>query len=472
MQSTTFALRRLMTASLTLLISMCLLSNTVAQAQKDTRELRLVKVKIDGAEEFNLYDESQALVIGVSRYENEGDLPTLEGVTFDVDKVTDALKNHGFSVKILMNPTRKQFDETVRSFISKQAQLPKTRVVVYLAGHGYTLKASDGRMLGYFLPADTPSPMKNLSAFKQTAISMDEIEVFAKQMESNHALFMFDSCFSGTLFEAMRQVVPPAISEKVLKPVRFFITAGNEEQVVPDKSVFREQFVEALNGAADSNEDGYITGIELGEFLVDKVTNYSKGAQTPLYGKIRNPVLDKGDIVFVSSGSAKPNRTDERKEILEGDPIKAMDYHAEAWLLKKKGKTAEAEQAFRKALMYAPKNSEIHIHLAWHLFELKRYVEAAAQFRIAKDCDPGSGEAYRGLGWSLDKTNDIEEAANAFKQATQLEKNPEEKAGAHFGLGLMLERQGNRKGAAIEFQEALRLNPTKRDYKDSLRRMQ
>jgi hypothetical protein len=46
------------------------------------------------------------------------------------------------------------------------------------------------------------------------------------------------------------------------------------------------------------NGDGYVTGIELGEFLFDRVTNYSKGAQHPQWGKIRNGDLDKGDFVF------------------------------------------------------------------------------------------------------------------------------------------------------------------------------
>lgn len=37
--------------------------------------------------------------------------------------------------------------------------------------------------------------------------------------------------------------------------MRAFITAGTAEQQVPDKSIFREQFVEALEGKADYNED-------------------------------------------------------------------------------------------------------------------------------------------------------------------------------------------------------------------------
>jgi hypothetical protein len=77
---------------------------------------------------------------------------------------------------------------------------------------------------------------------------------------------------------------------------------------VPDKSIFREQFVEALEGEGDLDKDGYVTGSELGVFLESTVINYSREGQHPQYGKIRNRFLDKGDFVFVKpaapSGSA------------------------------------------------------------------------------------------------------------------------------------------------------------------------
>ena len=83
-----------------------------------------------------------------------------------------------------------------------------------------------------FFPEEfSPSPKK--------AISMKEIESYALQIESKHALFIFDSCFSGSLFNMSRSI-PRIISEKTSKPVRQFITAGTSEQEVPDKSVFLE----------------------------------------------------------------------------------------------------------------------------------------------------------------------------------------------------------------------------------------
>ena len=79
---------------------------------------------------------------------------------------------------------------------------------------------------------------------------------------------------------------------------RQFITAGSADETVPDESIFRRQFVAALTGEGDVDGDGFVTGTELGEFLQKTVVNYSRAAQHPQYGKIRNPNLDKGDFVF------------------------------------------------------------------------------------------------------------------------------------------------------------------------------
>ncbi len=97
----------------------------------------------------------------------------------------------------------------------------------------------------------------------------------------------------------MWRAKPPVyISYKTARQVRQFITAGGADETVPDNSIFKKQIIEALQGEADRNDDGYLTGTELGEFLEEKVVVYSREAQHPQYGKIRDPNLDKGDFVF------------------------------------------------------------------------------------------------------------------------------------------------------------------------------
>ena len=245
------------------------------------------------------YYESHALIIGVSQYLNGWrDLP---GVRRDVEEVSAALQKHGFQVTVKLNLKQAELDWALRKFVGAYGQNPKNRLVIYFAGHGHTLTTNDGRPLGYIVPADAPLPDdKNPGPFKSLAISMSDIEKFAREIESKHALFVFDSCFSGSLFRVRSNPVPDSISAMTDAQVRQFITAGTEKQSVPDESVFRKQFVKALAGEADYDRDGFITGTELGYFLRKTVTDYTRKMQTPESGKIRDPDLDKGDIVFIS----------------------------------------------------------------------------------------------------------------------------------------------------------------------------
>lgn len=257
-----------------------------------------VRVRVDDNTEVKLYDASYALIVGSSDY--TGGWADLPGVALDVPIVKQALERQGFRVGVVLNPTRAGFDEAMRKFINDYGYDAGNRLLIYFAGHGYTQKDVIGeRDLGYIVPVDAPRPGLNERRFRQIAISMDAIEGYARQIEAKHALFIFDSCFSGSLISKTRGGVPPTITNKTTQPVRQFITAGADSQEVPDVSIFRQQFVEGLDGEADLNRDGYVTGSELATHLQDKVTNYTRESQTPQYGKIRDARLDRGDFVFV-----------------------------------------------------------------------------------------------------------------------------------------------------------------------------
>ena len=151
--------------------------------------------------------------------------------------------------------------------------------------------------MGYLVPTDAPDPQQDLNGFLDKALDLQMIDVYSKRIQSKHALFLFDSCFSGELF-ALSRAVPQEIASNTTKPVRQYITSGSANETVPDRSFFREQFINGIGGEADTNSDGYVTGSELGQFLFSSVTKYTKNYQTPQYGKIRDRNLDQGDFVF------------------------------------------------------------------------------------------------------------------------------------------------------------------------------
>jgi hypothetical protein len=268
-----------------------LLASTAISAN---RGIVPVPILDTNGKQVGLYKESYALIVGVSEYSH---WPNLPGVEQDIQSVKQTLENHGFHTIVHSDPDYNKLTESIENFINQYGQDPDNRLLFYFAGHGHTLKLAYGEEMGYLVSADSPNPNQDKAGFLTKALDMQQIEVYAKRIQSKHALFMFDSCFSGSIFSLSRSI-PKNISFKISQPVRQFITAGSKYEQVPDKSIFRAQFVSALNGEADSDGDGYITGVELGEFLQKTVVNYSKGTQHPQYGKIRSPYLDKGDFVF------------------------------------------------------------------------------------------------------------------------------------------------------------------------------
>ena len=266
-----------------------------------------VAVRTEAGDVLPLYAASHALVIGASAYTRGW--PDLPGVADDIKRVRGALTDHGFAVETVVDPDGVQLREAIEAFILRYGHQVDHRLLIYFAGHGHTLKLAYGEEMGYILPVDTPLPAADANGFHARALDMQQIEVYAKRIQAKHVLFVFDSCFSGSIFSLSR-AIPESITYKTAKPVRQFITSGSAEETVPDKSIFARQFVGALAGEADINQDGYITGTELGEFLQDTVVNYSRGNQHPQYGKIRNRMLDKGDFVFV-------------REAFEGDAPRA-----------------------------------------------------------------------------------------------------------------------------------------------------
>jgi hypothetical protein len=255
----------------------------------------VIRLPDEQGREVTLYEESHALLIGISNY-TQG-WPNLPGVKADVIAVRKVLEQQGFEVEVVQDPNKEELMLAFDRFINRHGLKPDARLLFYFAGHGHTVRRTWGGEMGYIVPKDAPNPNRDLPGFLGRAIDMQQIEVYAKQIDAKHALFVFDSCFSGSMFATTR-AIPENISYKTSKPVRQFITAGSADEQVPDVSVFRQLFVKALEGEADPNSDSYITGAELGEYLQGGVINYSHGGQHPQYGKIRHPELDKGDFVF------------------------------------------------------------------------------------------------------------------------------------------------------------------------------
>ena len=278
---------------LTVCVSLCLVATDELLSQ---RGMKIIKVRTKTGKEIELYKDSYALVVGNGTY-TEGWNP-LGGALQDVEEVTAALKKHGFTVTLEKDLTKPKFEDAFEKFVTA-GRHENNRLLFYYAGHGHTEKLANGDDLGYLVMVDTPLLEDNRINHRKS-VDMESLVTQAKRIQARHVLFIFDSCFSGTILNADRnQARPENISYNVRQPVRQFITAGSANESVPDKSVFKQAFLNLIGGSARQPAlDDYITGEELGFYLKNQVPKYNRG-QHPQYGKINDPNLDQGDFVFV-----------------------------------------------------------------------------------------------------------------------------------------------------------------------------
>lgn len=268
-------------------ITATLISVKIAQAQRNS-----LTVKDANGKEVIVYQDSHALVIWAGDYKNWGKLNNVQNEAKDVVR---ELQKQGFQVNVIANPNGNQLSNGTKNFIDAYGYLPNNRLVIFFAGHGHTRQQTKG----YLVPVDAPDPIVDERGFLKAALSMEQINSWASQMEAKHVLFVFDSCFSGTIFKQRSNSgsKDAYIQDVMNKPVRQFLTAGDADEKVPAKSVFTPLFLRALEGAADFTKDGYVTGSELGIYLRQDLSHYTK-TQTPQFGTIRDSDLDQGDIVF------------------------------------------------------------------------------------------------------------------------------------------------------------------------------
>lgn len=237
---------------------------------------------------FKMYVQSHALLIGNSDYETGWD--DLDAVPTDIGLVAEELEKQGFVVETKSNLTTDAIGNAIRSFLSRD--YPRdTRLFIYYAGHGWS--EPDGTM-GYIVPVNAPRAADE--SFRGTLVSMQDIRAaMERPRAAKHVLFVFDSCFSGTIFTTKGTDEPDeAIISSIDQPGRQFITSGSAGQRVPAASLFAPALVLGMGGAADLTKDGIVTGSELGIWLK---TELGSNALTPQWGSMPLP-YNVGDFVF------------------------------------------------------------------------------------------------------------------------------------------------------------------------------
>jgi hypothetical protein len=241
--------------------------------------------------------QSYALVVGNGNF-LDGWVP-LPGALKDAEEVAQALRRKGFSVNLETNLTKAGFLRALDEFVERYGKVKRYQLLFYYAGHGYTRSSKTGQESGYLVMTDTPHPKKDPASFQRAALDLEEVLLKAWLVEAEHVIFLFDSCASVTRQDLRDRLASATLLQQGQGMVRQFITAGRTNESVPDCSVFKQMFLNLLQGREpEPIPDGYLTGEELGICLRDRVPPHNP-AQHPQYWRICTSQADRGDFVFV-----------------------------------------------------------------------------------------------------------------------------------------------------------------------------
>jgi hypothetical protein len=276
-----------------------------------------------------LYKESHALIVG---FAGSSKSPILNSKLVEVVKV---LRKGGFVVEIDFATDQQNLERAYNNFFSKYGSNPENRLLVYFAGQDLTQNTEDR----YPNRADYEDYFEDEDYFEEDwdnnqdkdylqgqalakaqgqgkalgqdqgqakareicrkAVTRQKIENITQEIKAKHNILIFDNCFSGNTFSEERNGLDNlTINKQMALPIRQFITYWEKSQKTPALDVFRRQFVFALSGRADFNQDGYVSGSELGIYLEKTVLALNTGKQTVQFGKLRNANFGRGNFIF------------------------------------------------------------------------------------------------------------------------------------------------------------------------------
>ncbi|OAD18685.1 peptidase C14 caspase catalytic subunit p20, partial [Candidatus Thiomargarita nelsonii] len=156
----------------------------------------------EGETILSSYSGSYALLIGESDYTNGWqDLRSIPG---ELKQVEILLKSKGFHVEKYLNLNSRQLKDRFNTFINDYGFDKNNRLLFFYSGHGETYNDT-----GYLVPTDAPTLGADEKGFWRKALRMNEILTMARGILAKHALFLFDSCFSGMVFKAKKQPKMP-----------------------------------------------------------------------------------------------------------------------------------------------------------------------------------------------------------------------------------------------------------------------
>jgi len=256
-----------------------------------------------------LQRRGHALLIGESHYTRGWD--ALASVKDDLKTLKKGLTPYFETVEIVEDPTASELRDRMREFLLGKWNKPDERLFIYYAGHGFTdFNQASRENNGYITGSDTARYDLNPGKAIENAVPFTDIDAWNRQTRARHVLMVFDSCFSGSLFQTMGSEEEPSrkdldgIRRMLGQPVRYYITSGRKEEVVTADSTFATLLLRGLRGEADFFRQGLVSADQLGIYLSREVPKHSQRSQTPQYSHIGRATLSEGQFFFLNATAA------------------------------------------------------------------------------------------------------------------------------------------------------------------------
>lgn len=221
----------------------------------------------------------------MSEYDGLNPLPA---ATKDVEAMRQVLENPeigGFDeVTVLVNPEQQKMAESIETLFYGRHR--NDLLLLFFSGHG--IKDEHGKL--YFAARNT-SKNKNGVLFKATTVPATFVHDVMKNSRSKREVVILDCCFSGAFGQDMsaRDDGLVDIKNQLGGEGRAVLTSSTStqyafEQQGADTSTYTHYIVEGLaTGAADQNEDGWISVDELHEYATQAVQEATPAMKPEIY---------------------------------------------------------------------------------------------------------------------------------------------------------------------------------------------
>jgi hypothetical protein len=240
------------------------------------------------------YRRRIGIVIGITEYR---EMPALEGAAADAREVAGTLRRLGFDEVV----ERYDRDATRSAILATLGSTLRTisgagdLVVVYFGGLAVTEARGGDSPWTFLIPFDG-----DVRSAYSTGIPLQDLRELRRRTGVRHVyLVMAAPIPPGAYLRGLGAF--PAASDYVrmatsIDTVEMIAAAQPEQRLhrAADRDVFTGFWLQAIQGAADSNRDGVATGSEVGRWVSQRVTAVTGSRQSPHHGLLEGA----GEVVF------------------------------------------------------------------------------------------------------------------------------------------------------------------------------